>query len=252
MDLFQQVDELKQQQASRPAPAALRKSAWDQTVLEWTYHSNTLSGSSLNLVQTQKAMSGVMVGGKSLEENHAAMGHKRAIDLIALWCDQKKANLHGKDLQKLYGVLIQGTGRRHNTSYRRGQCEIEISGITMADPAHISTAVESFLSDYNKQCKLNRNHALQRAVFLHAGFLAILPFEYRNTVMARCLLNYELMRNQYLPIVIPVSDKEFYFKLCLKAQAGKIDELTQYFGQLQLKVLKTACESTWQLFEGFV
>jgi len=58
------------------------------------------------------------------------------------------------------------------------------------------------------------------AAYTHAEFVKIHPFVDGNGRIARFLMNYQLVKNNYLPININYSQKEEYFK-CLEAYANE-------------------------------
>ena len=60
--------------------------------------------------------------------------------------------------------------------------------------------MQKLINEYNRDWK--DFHPVVRAVLLHGGIVKIHPFIDGNGRTARLLLNFELMRNGYTPIIL--------------------------------------------------
>ena len=58
----------------------------------------------------------------------------------------------------------------------------------------------------------NELHPIERATILHGEFVKIHPFLDGNGRTSRLLLNFELMKNGYPPIIIEKSERAIYFE----------------------------------------
>lgn len=250
--IFKQIDvQIQQWQALKPFPQPMIHSIKEQLLLDWTYHSNALAGSSLDLRQTKLALSGVMVGGKTLQENHAVLNHKQAVDLIEQWVE-KDVGLSEKHIQHLFSTLSKTTGKRVASTYRKQDCEPEIDGLNPLAATDVAFAMKALISSYTKQSKNKKLHCLQRAAFLHCEFLFISPFQKNNGSIARCLMNYELLKSGLKAVVIPVKDKDSYTRLTLAAsESRQAEDFSEYLAQLELRSLKQETQHMQQLRQGF-
>src|SRR3989338_5919873 len=105
-------DEIDAQKARldrlRPfSPAALER-LHEQIVIEWTYNSNAIEGSSLTLKETALVLQeGLTISGKPLREHLEAVNHKEAILKLEL-AVQKKSPLDRDFLRGLYRLILKG------------------------------------------------------------------------------------------------------------------------------------------------
>ena len=86
---------------------------------------------------------------------------------------------------------------------------------------------------YNNESK--NLHPVERAVILHGKFVTIHPFIDGNGRTARLLLNFELMKNDYPPIIIKIEDREKYFDVL---EAGNLTDNWDAFTEF----IKEKCE----------
>jgi Fic family protein len=60
-------------------------------------------------------------------------------------------------------------------------------------------------------------HALERAARLHVDFVKIHPFVDGNGRTARLLMNFELMKSGFLPVIFQAADRLAYYEALDKA-----------------------------------
>jgi len=83
MEQFLQIDELKRQlDARRPLTPGEIARLRDEFVINFTYDSNAIEGSSLTLRETALALEGVTVDQRPLKDHLAAVGHRDAFHYI--------------------------------------------------------------------------------------------------------------------------------------------------------------------------
>ncbi|MBO6178830.1 MAG: Fic family protein [Selenomonadaceae bacterium] len=83
------------------------------------------------------------------------------------------------------------------------------------------------------------------AAWIHAEFVRIHPFADGNGRTARMIMNYELMRGEFLPIVIKTKNREkYYAALDLYAASGDINEFTEFVYAEE----KTALQWFWDFY----
>lgn len=68
--------------------------------------------------------------------------------------------------------------------------------------------MEKLLKWYKQKTTLN---PILKAIKLHTEFISIHPFIDGNGRAARLLLNFELLKNKYIPVVIKNSQREQYY-----------------------------------------
>lgn len=83
--------------------------------------------------------------------------------------------------------------------------------------------MQKLISNYKKWINL---HPIIRASYLHGEFVKIHPFIDENGRTARLLLNFELMKNGYPPVVIKNEERTKYYDALDKAHT--INDYTDF------------------------
>ncbi|BCD99222.1 Fic family protein [Marinagarivorans cellulosilyticus] len=205
---FNELDTLKAQyDALRPLPEHTVKSLHEKLVLDWTYNSNAIEGNTLTLKETKVVLEGITVGGKLMREHFEAINHKEAIDFVEDIVSQKDP-LSESLIKSIHHLVLKQIDDKNAGAYRKQN--VLISGAEHRPPEHfkVPDEIQQLVESYN-----NSNlHPLESAARLHVDFVKIHPFIDGNGRTARLLMNFELMRNGLLPVVIQVKDRLAYYE----------------------------------------
>lgn len=210
--MFEKIDQLKMQLDSyRPLPEAVVKNLHEDLILRWTYNSNAIEGNTLTLMETKVVLEGITIGGKSLREHFEAINHRDAIlfveDLV-----KTQQLLTEWDIRNIHQLILKNIDVENAGSYRK--INVLISGATHTPPEHFLVAglMSGFISaiDYNL-------HPVERAARIHVDFVGIHPFVDGNGRTSRLLMNLELMKAGFPPLVIPVEQRLRYYHALDKA-----------------------------------
>jgi len=79
--------------------------------------------------------------------------------------------------------------------------------------------MEEFIQWYNTEAQ--KLHPIERACRVHIDFVAIHPFIDGNGRTSRLLMNFELMKSGFPPVVIKVKDRLAYYEALDKAHILK-------------------------------
>ncbi len=230
-----ELDQLKMRlDALRPLPEHSVKSLHDQLVLDWTYNSNAIEGNTLTLKETKVVLEGITVGGKSIREHSGAINHKEAIDYVeAIVANDEPFS--ERMIKSIHQLVLKTIDDDNAGAYHREN--VVISGAEHIPPDHmmIPGEMQSLLERYH-QSKL---HPVERAARLHTDFVKIHPFIDGNGHTARLLMNFELLRNGYLPVVIKVSDRlEYYNTLDTAHMTGDYSAFISMTVDAEITVIK--------------
>ncbi|KAB7887423.1 Fic family protein [Poseidonibacter ostreae] len=207
---FTKLDNLKAKLDShRPLSADVVKNLHDDLVLRWTYHSNAIEGNTLTLQETKVALEGITVGGKTLREHFEAINHKEAILFIEKLASSDEL-LSEHTINQIHSLILKNIDDENKGKYRK--TNVIISGAEHKPPQSIDvpSKMENFIKEYEQ--KKNRFHAIELAAWVHIEFVAIHPFIDRNGRTSRLLMNSELIKAGYPPVVINVEDRLEYYK----------------------------------------
>ncbi len=206
--LLSEIDQLESQlDALRPLPEHTVRTLHEQQVLEWTYHSNAIEGNTLSLKETKVVLEGITIGGKSLNEHFEAINHLEAINYVESIVSGKEP-LSEWQIKNIHQLVLKNIDARNAGRYR--QQNVVIAGASHTPPnfLHLPQAMTALMTWYQGAANL---HPLQRAARLHVDFVGIHPFVDGNGRTARLLINFELMRSSYLPVIIRVEQRLAYY-----------------------------------------
>ncbi|WP_242945364.1 Fic family protein [Alkalibacter saccharofermentans] len=206
---FSYIDLLKESiDENRPFTKGLGNSLKEKLIVEWTYNSNAIEGNTLTLSETKVVLEGITVGGKSMREHLEAINHREAIlfveDLIA-----NKEPLSEWNIKNIHALIIKEIDNTNAGKYRTEN--VVISGARHMPPKHyeVGDLMQKLIAEYQKEWK--EFHPIVRATLIHGEFVKIHPFIDGNGRTSRLLLNFELMKNGYPPIIIKNEDRARYY-----------------------------------------
>lgn len=205
---FAEIDRLKSQLDSlRPLPEHTVRTLHEQQVLEWTYHSNAIEGNTLTLKETKVVLEGITIGGKPLREHFEVINHKEAIDYVEAIV-QNQETLSEWQIKSIHHLVLKNIDDRNAGQYR--QENVVIAGAEHLPPDYIKVpdAMAGLMDWYSSSSTM---HPVECAARLHIDFVGIHPFVDGNGRTSRLLMNFELMRRGFLPVIIPVENRLAYY-----------------------------------------
>lgn len=213
--MFEQINKKKEQlDASRPLPKYTLKSLQEKLFLEWTYNSNAIEGNTLTKNETKVVLEGITIGGKTFREHLEVINHRDAITYVEEVV-QKKESLSEWQIKKLHRIVLKGIDDEYAGVHRNEH--VFISGADHVPPAHylIQEKMDQMMNWYHREGI--QLHPVERGAMLHAVFVGIHPFIDGNGRTARLLLNLELMKDGYPPVIMKVENRLAYYAALDKA-----------------------------------
>jgi len=159
-------------------------------------------------VDDKVVLEGITIGGKSMVEHLEAINHRGAIlfveDLIA-----NREPLSEWDIKNIHALILKEIDNINAGKYRRDN--VVISGAKHIPPKHyeIGNLMQKLVAEYQNEWKAF--HPVVRAALVHGEFVKIHPFIDGNGRTSRLLLNFELMKNGYPPIIIKNEERTRYY-----------------------------------------
>ncbi|KAB3529602.1 Fic family protein [Alkaliphilus pronyensis] len=224
--LFEKIDYKKALlDSKRPLPKYTLKSIKENLLLEWTYNSNAIEGNTLTLQETKVVLEGITVGGKTLREHLEVINHREAI-LCVEEIVEKEEELSEWQIKNIHRLVLKGISDEYAGIYRNQN--VIISGATHIPPdfLHVPDEMKEFITWYEKEAY--KLHPIEKAAYVHIAFVGIHPFVDGNGRTARLLMNLELMKNGYPPIVIRAENRLEYYNALDKAHTtGDFNDFTK-------------------------
>lgn len=207
---FNKLDTLKQKLDSfRPLPPEIVSNLHEDLVLRWTYHSNAIEGNTLTLKETKVALEGITIGGKTIREHFEAINHREAIFFVE---DLVKENepLSEWQIKSIHQLILKNIDDKNAGVYRKTNVIISGADHVPPDALHVESGMHRFITWYQKEGLTL--HPVERAARVHADFVKIHPFVDGNGRTSRLLMNLELMKSGFPPVIMPVEKRLDYYE----------------------------------------
>lgn len=206
------IDSMKERiDQHRPFTKRLADSLHDKLIVEWTYNSNAIEGNTLTLSETKVVLEGITIGGKSVVEHLETINHREAIlfleDIIT-----NHEPLTEWNIKNIHALILREIDNQNAGKYRIEN--VVIGGAKHIPPKHyeINDLMQRLIFEY-KDDEWQIYHPVVRATLLHGEFVKIHPFIDGNGRTSRLLLNFELMKSGYTPIIIKKENRARYYEV---------------------------------------
>ena len=205
--MFQELDTLYGKLKSiRPLSVESIRRLSEDFMIEYTFNSNAIEGSTLTLEETALVLKeGITVGGKPLRHHLEAIGHRDAYyyveDLV-----KDKAPVSERSIKEIHSLVLMD--RQSDKGIYRS-VPVRVSAFHPCQPYEVPIQMERLMIDYNGE--MQNRHVVERAAIFHLRFETVHPFIDGNGRVGRLLLNFELMKEGYPPVNVKFSDRQKYY-----------------------------------------
>lgn len=191
----------------RPLTEAELKRLNEEFMVEYTYNSNAIEGSTLTLKETSLVLQGITINKKPLKEHLEAIGHKDAFYYV---CDlvREKTPLTESIIKQIHSLVLVAEPQDRGV-YRKLPVRILGANHTPPQPYLVPKQMEDLIINYKKWIKTK--NIVEVVSLLHLNFEFIHPFIDGNGRTGRLLVNLVLMQNGFPPIDIKFSDRQRYY-----------------------------------------
>ena len=184
----------------------------------FTYNSNRIEGvnNTLTLDDTREIINntydfkGIVDGNKQREVNET-INHQNAFKYIFEVMNKEEDIIKIiKSLHQIIGSgIIEGAGNyKTRDNYLINSSGIEIDFTKYKD---VPKRMNELKDKYNNEWK--KLTVYERAILLHMAIINIHPFKDGNGRVARLIMNYELIKNNYPPVVFDATLKYSYYAI---------------------------------------
>lgn len=204
--LFASVDAMKNElDRRRPLTQGELKRLREEFLVEFTYNSNAIEGSTLTLKETALVLEGVTIDKKPLKDHLEAVGHRNAF-LHVVTLVSEKTPISEKVIRDIHALVLMDKPEDRGV-YR--QIPVKIAGAyhEPPQPYHIHGQMERLVADLLR----DNRHIIEKAALFHLNFEGIHPFIDDNGRTGRLLLNLMLMQAGYPPINVKFTDRLRYY-----------------------------------------
>lgn len=202
--------------------------------IDFTYNSTTIEGNTLTLIETKAVLEDkISIGGKELREIYEVINHSKAFEYVKKSIE-KNENLDENKIKDIHEILTENI--MQGGIYRNTDVVITGASHTPPTPNDMYDKLRFFYQELEQN--IEKMDAIELAAWTHAEFVKIHPFSDGNGRTSRLIMNYQLMKNGYLPVSIKVENRlEYYNVLDLYATTGDIEPFIKLIEELENKRL---------------
>lgn len=215
--------------------------------LEFNYNSNHIEGNTLTYGETELLLIFDQTKGNHEHREYEEMkAHDMALVMIEQEATDKERPLTEQFIRQLNDCLlvrpfwkeaITNDGQATRKQIIPGQYKTTPNSVRLqngeifhyASPDEVPIKMQELVDWYNQ------NSAVENPIFLaallHYKFVCIHPFDDGNGRIARLLMNYVLLKNNYPMVVIKSDKKKEYLAALNHADVGEVDAFVNYIGE---------------------
>lgn len=212
-----QLSELKKKFPNPLQHILERKDVYDAFVLELTYHSNAIEGSTFTEPEVQAVLfDHVTIANKTLIEHQEAKNHQAAFGNLLNWLQESKNNvmITEKAIQKIHFILMNGI-RSDAGYYRRHGVRILGAHVPTTNYLKIPDRMQELITAFQVG---RENGFYAHLAKTHAQFEQIHPFSDGNGRVGRLLMHAMTLQYGLPPILIKKEKKQAYYTYLQRAQ----------------------------------
>jgi Fic family protein len=234
--MFVEIDYLYSKLKSiRPLSSESVRRLSEDFMIDYTFNSNAIEGSTLTLEETALVLKeGVTIGGKPLKHHLEAVGHRDAYYFVEELI-KDKTTISEKEIKDIHSLVLMD--RKEDRGVYRS-VPVSIGGYHPCQPYEVPIKMEQLMAEYNDE--MQKLHVIERAAVFHLIFETIHPFIDGNGRVGRLMLNFELMKEGFPPINIKFTDREKYYNAFVHYcnndfDTSKMTELVSEYAVYELK-----------------
>lgn len=216
-------------------------SKWNQKILheiaiaeipEMVYNSNAIENSTLTLEETEDIiLHNQIAKDHSVREIYEAKNLAKITEMLLENTDKK---LTIKSILHLHSMLLAGINDSRAGRFRCGKEWVRVGSSLWANPAFVSRLMHELLDTYHGNSEL---YFLDNIAYFHAEFETIHPFCDGNGRIGRVLINQQLMKLGYPPIILQNKSKksDYYPLFDVYKKHSAHDGFTEMFALLLME-----------------
>ncbi|MBU1975116.1 MAG: Fic family protein [Nanoarchaeota archaeon] len=184
-------------------------------LINFTFNSNAIEGSTNSLRDTKIMLKDEKVpNGKKLRDIYEAVNTEDAYKFVKCY----ENDISKKFILRLHEILMHRLLPEPG-AFRKKPVKITGTDFMPPQPEDLDVEVDRFITFYRFIRK--KYHPIEVAALVHIKFVQLHPFSDGNGRTARLLMNFVLMKNNFVPIVITRKNRKQYYELLEKTHGGK-------------------------------
>ncbi len=205
----------------------------------WIYHENALEGVVVTSPEIRSAIDNRVVSDVSLLPTYRDIkAQKQCIDMIRDKAQSKRFTMSVEFLEQLH-LLLAPT----EDSVTRWRKDVPIHRTyfhEILQPGLIREGLDEVIASMKGRHR--DMHPIELAANIHHRFMKVFPFTTHSGFLGRLVLNFILIRHDYLPAVIHASDRQRYYQALRDSDAE--------FRTFLCETMENAFDNTIKHFHG--
>lgn len=257
--LLELTEELNEEiKRLKPVEGDLWQTIEEKLLIEWTYNSNAIEGSSLTQGETLFFLqSGLTVEGRPLKDFIDAKNHAEAIDFLYNVVNNRREISTGL-LKEFNAFLLSGikstpaidsNGIKIDKKATPGEYKLLPNHVLQNDgtiheyvlPIQVAPEMEN-LCNWIKE-NGNDTHPVIVGSIAHFNMVRIHPFDEGNGRGARLLMNLILIQKGYPPAIIKNENRRKYTESLSQADKGNLNQFIEFIAESCIDTQKSVLEN---------
>jgi len=251
-------DKLKDEiDGKKPIEGDLWKTVEEKLLIEWTYNSNAIEGSTLTLGETMFFLkNGLTVEGKPFKDFIDAKNHAEAIDFLYDVVKNKR-EISTSLIKEFNAFLLSGikstpaidkNGNKTEKKATPGEYKLLPNHVLQSDgkihkyvePLQVASEME-YLCNWIKE-NIDKVHPVIIASVAHYNMVRIHPFDDGNGRGARILMNLILIKKGFPPAIIKNENRRKYIEALSEADKGNLNKFAEFVAEACIDTQKSVLE----------
>jgi Fic family protein len=210
-------------------------------LVDWIYTCMRLSGSCIGKAGVQRIVKGEFIVDVSINDHSMVANYQDAIKLAYDMADME-IELTEKYLFRFYQILANPA----NLEYRRTNPVLVMLDYVPPHPGEIDEQMDILFQWMNTNDF--ESNPILRAAYLHNKLVEIYPYESHSEAVARMAMYYELIRSGFPPVLLNLSESEYFSAIRSYLKKEEIQPLYEplergVYNKLEIMMQLTADQS---------
>ncbi len=201
----------------------IKNNIYYYTQTNFSYNSNKIEGSTLNLIQTEELFKNKFLLEEIDIDKDDLIEMKNHFELFDYILNNYNKILNKEMIIKMNIILKSNTTDSYNKDFNYQGFKIKSNSIGIINPIETSTPenvekeLDKLLNDYNNLS----NITIEDIIDFHYKFELIHPFTDGNGRVGRIIMFKECLKNNIIPFIITNEDKDYYLRGLKKYPSNK-------------------------------
>lgn len=215
---YQQINDFQEIFPNPLEMITSRRDLYELFVLELTYHTNSIEGSTFSEPEVRAVLfNNTVFADKTVVEHQEAKNHQAALGNLLSYLVEGGKTVDEAFILKMHQILMNGIWP-NSGEYRQHPVRIGGSHVITANYVKVPTLVREFAQTMAPKSTADIEKLISHIAKKHAEFEQIHPFSDGNGRVGRLIMSAQSLLHNLPPILIPQDRKYVYYEYLERAQ----------------------------------